>query len=138
MDENSLSVLDERLKKNIIIERDYRKNKRNHVFEVIPPDLRFMAESKQYHIKEIIALCKGDYRELITALLMKEYIDSVKGYSVINMFRTKPLIFVCLLSIHPQAKAKLVGICRFIAIRFLVKHPRLLELAKSVYRKINR
>ncbi|MEQ9719819.1 hypothetical protein ABQG65_01230 [Yersinia alsatica] len=138
MDENSLSALDEHLKKNIIIERENRKSKKDNLFEIIPPDLRFLASCKQYHIKEIMTLCTGDYRELVTVLLMKRKIDSVIGYSIINIFRAKPLVFICLLSIHPQAKAKLVGKSKFIIVKFLTKHPRLLELAKTIYRKINR
>lgn len=138
MDENSFSALDARLKADIYSERDHRQNKKNHTLENIPYELRFLANSKQYHIKEMMALCKGDYRELVTALLMKKTGNEVKGYSIINTFRARPLIFVYLLSIHPQSKAKLVGKSRFMAVKFLVRHPRLLELAKSVYRKINR
>lgn len=138
MDDNSFGVLDARLKKDIIIERDIRRKKINNISEIIPSNIRFLAESEQYHIKEIISLCKEDYRELVTVLLMKKKSDKVKGYFVINAFRKKPLIFVFLLSIHPQAKAKLVGKYRFMMVKFLIRHPRLLELAKSVYGKINR
>jgi hypothetical protein len=132
MDENAFDILDRNIKSEIIAQRSFRDGKKNRMLDAIPFDLRFLAESREYHIKEIMSLCKGDYRDLVIALLMKENVQKIKGITFINLFSSRPLCYVYLLSVHPQAKAKVSGKYRFITIKFLMKHPRLLDLAKKI------
>lgn len=137
----SINMLDEvnaKIKQEILREREVRLTSQDSYLSVIPKNLRFRASSEHYHIKELISLCKEDYRDLIVALIMKEKRDNVKGYKIIDRFRTRPFIFIGLLSLHPENKVKILGKARFVAIKLLMKNPKLLDVATKLYRKYKR
>ncbi|MGF6190815.1 hypothetical protein [Serratia sp. 2723] len=135
MSHNMLDEVNNKLRQEILREREVRNTAQDSYLSVIPKSLRFRAASEQYHMKEIIALCKDDYRDLVVALMTKDLRDNIKGYYIIDKFRSRPLVFVSLLSLHPAAKVKLLGKTRFIAVKFLMKNPRLMDVARKIYRK---
>jgi len=127
INESVLSIINEA--------RDDRKLKQKKGVNLLPRELRFLYKTSQFNINELIALCKDDYREIITVLITKSSSESVGGYKYINKFRHRPFVFINMLAFHPASKVKVNGVLKYAVSKLLKRNKVAFDLARKIYNK---
>ncbi|MHB2054902.1 hypothetical protein [Pantoea sp. SGAir0418] len=128
IDNDIMSIIDEC--------RIERKKEERKGANLLPKDLRFLFKSNVFQINELLNLCHGDYRQIMTVLITKKTPENVKCYDLINKFRNRPFIFITLLSCHPASQVRVKGGFKYAAVKILKKNKRAFDLARKIHHKI--
>lgn len=139
MSENKLSEVNYKITTSIYNARNARLLFEKNVISKLPLEHRFLFKYKCFDINQLVSLCvhnQPNYKQIVTILITKKSVDSVKGISLINRCAKKPFAFILLIALHPSSKAKVKGVPKYIAFRLLRNNKVLLDLARKTYNRM--